>query len=454
MTINYIKTILFAIISFLIVVFQTDFLINMTAKYLDKAEPTIDVLTENNIISLDKKTIILSPDTLENKNFFTDLGEIDASYLIKKVEGKMYLSRDGSKAIPILEDTKIYLPGKYFLAYTIDNKTNVISFEIVGNINKYWIVESKQDIEEALKMTFENFLPNVTLKLNKQYTDINVLNQDIFEIAEGLIYKYPKLVFEGYQLTATMSKDTLIELELDYPDTEHLSYYEKTWDSMYSALPNQLFSTDMKNYEREYETYKYLIENIQYDFSEVLPDITHTLYGAMNGVAVCDGYSKLMMYICNSVGIPTEIISGTADGIPHAWNKIEIDGNSYHLDVTWADQDSKTIGTYLDYFNETDEYMNKTHIWEKEDYTPSIYTEAQLLNLDIPLDGIYYIDFIEEVSPIMNEVLKNNETEISLIVRNINDEEVLLDTISRQVKQRFTYQVIDKLGYQVISISL
>ncbi|ONI38359.1 hypothetical protein AN639_01940 [Candidatus Epulonipiscium fishelsonii] len=454
MAINYIKTILFAVVLFLVIVFQTDFIINMTVHHFDKAEMAMEALIENDIVTIDKKSIILNPNTINNANFYTDLGEVNTSYLIKKIEGEMYLSRDGSKVKPILEDTKVYLPGKYFLTYIIDDKTNVVSFEILGNVNKYWVVKTEQDIEEALKMAFENFLPEITLNLQKKYTDVNILNQEIFAIAEGLIYKYPKLVFEGYQLTATMSNNTLIKLELDYPDMEHLSYYEKTWGEIYSSLPNKLFSTDMKNYEREYEIYKYLIEHIQYDFSEVLPDITHTLYGAMNGIAVCDGYSKLMMYICNSVGIPTEIISGTADDIPHAWNKIEIDGNSYHLDVTWADQDSKTIGTYLDYFNETDEYMAKTHVWEKEKYPASIYTEAQLLNLDIPLDGIYYIEFIDEISPVMDEVLETNQTEISLIIKNINDEEVLIDTISEQIKKSFTYQLIDKVGYQVVSISL
>lgn len=63
--------------------------------------------------------------------------------------------------------------------------------------------------------------------------------------------------------------------------------------------------------------------------------------------AVCSGYANLYQELCNRVDLKSEVISGYAKGFGykkdaafnrsnHAWNFIEVDGESFLLDITWA----------------------------------------------------------------------------------------------------------------------
>lgn len=62
------------------------------------------------------------------------------------------------------------------------------------------------------------------------------------------------------------------------------------------------------------------------------------------GKALCEGYSKAFMYLCQSVGIQCICVAGTGNGEPHMWNMLQLDGEWYNMDVTWDD------GERYDYF--------------------------------------------------------------------------------------------------------
>lgn len=58
-------------------------------------------------------------------------------------------------------------------------------------------------------------------------------------------------------------------------------------------------------------------------------------------LALCEGYSNLLKYMCNTAGVQAEIVEGI--GRPqektfdmHGWNAVKIDNEWYLLDVTWA----------------------------------------------------------------------------------------------------------------------
>ena len=89
-------------------------------------------------------------------------------------------------------------------------------------------------------------------------------------------------------------------------------------------------------------------------------------YGALiDGVAVCEGYARAFLYLCSSVGIPCELVSGVADGVQHMWNMVYLNGQWYHIDLTWDDpvvKDSPlTNNISYNYFNTTTEQIKKDH---------------------------------------------------------------------------------------------
>lgn len=70
---------------------------------------------------------------------------------------------------------------------------------------------------------------------------------------------------------------------------------------------------------------------------------THDVYGVFvdpRHYAVCDGYSKAFLLLCEREGIECVVVKGTA--LPnlenHAWNYVKMDdGKWYAIDVTWND---------------------------------------------------------------------------------------------------------------------
>lgn len=120
--------------------------------------------------------------------------------------------------------------------------------------------------------------------------------------------------------------------------------------------------------DREKLIYDYIVTHLQYDsvaagqnlpVDSILPH-AYDIYGAaIEGKAVCEGYSKLFQYLCYHTGINVAQISGTANGGGHMWNAVELDGDWYEIDVTWGDGSDALI--YYKYFNLTHTQMAQDH---------------------------------------------------------------------------------------------
>lgn len=98
------------------------------------------------------------------------------------------------------------------------------------------------------------------------------------------------------------------------------------------------------------------------------PEI-YTAYGALvNGEAVCQGYTLGYNYILSKLGIDTSVVISYA--MNHSWTMAKIDGDYYHIDVTWDDPTYDKLGqAYHTYFMKSDSYLksetsaNKHYDW-------------------------------------------------------------------------------------------
>ena len=102
------------------------------------------------------------------------------------------------------------------------------------------------------------------------------------------------------------------------------------------------------------------------------PPVGYTAYDALViGDTVCEGYARAMQLLLNQVNIPNYLVTGmiedfdelghkTTEG--HMWNIVELEGNPYHLDVTWDDVgEHRTDYFQHNYFNVTDQEIAATH---------------------------------------------------------------------------------------------
>ncbi len=142
---------------------------------------------------------------------------------------------------------------------------------------------------------------------------------------------------------------------------------------------------------------EYDVENLQ---AGTTTNDDFTMYGAMvNRVCVCEAYTKAYSYLLDRVGIRNYYCESHTLG--HIWNIIYIDGEKYHVDVTWDDPVPDITGYVMhDYFLcSTDKMMSDSlHNADDYDVTPvsTLYDDAfwsgvktSFVLLD---DSLYFIE--------------------------------------------------------------
>ena len=135
--------------------------------------------------------------------------------------------------------------------------------------------------------------------------------------------------------------------------------------------------------------------------------LASTAYGALvSGKAFSDGYSLAMKLLSNEAGLACIIVHGTADGKPHAWNIMYIDGKFYHIDVAYNDADIEFAPElkFHGYFNLTADERKKDHTIDSEENLPAAqsdynYYRAKNLHAEnlMDLDRIAYREILNAV---------------------------------------------------------
>jgi hypothetical protein len=129
---------------------------------------------------------------------------------------------------------------------------------------------------------------------------------------------------------------------------------------------------DIKNYSY---FNKKLVEN--YNMTESQGMALHMLN---DKTGVCENYSRIFKECCDRLFIPCELITGTAGGGGHMWNKVYLSGKWYHIDVTFADYLDNTYKKASDirrsyYLKTAYEFMGH-HIWGGSDYITPDFSKS------------------------------------------------------------------------------
>lgn len=181
-----------------------------------------------------------------------------------------------------------------------------------------------------------------------------------------------------------------------------LARYSKINDKMENFLHN--FDNKMGDYEKFKFIHDFIILNMEYDFdkykamtsenyndyeSQYYPDNCSQLFIA--GKGVCQNYACTYSELCTYVGLECWVVTGIAGGADgwydHAWNIVNIDGNYYHVDLTWDDPDDDNNIKY-DYFLVSDSTLSDDHKWggnDCDDFMFSIISDVDQYEQKIPL---------------------------------------------------------------------
>ncbi len=199
-----------------------------------------------------------------------------------------------------------------------------------------------------------------------------------FWLSGSYTYVYNAVTVYSVQLYYTMSGSELVQAQREFENT--VSEYLACLDD------------SMSDFEKELALHDRLAQSVTYTSTAN----AHNSYGALvEGEAVCEGYAEAFQYLLQRAGIQSFVVTGvyenpdTGKRVNHAWNLVRIDGNYYHADVTWDDQEKHT---YHAYFNLTDAAMQEDHIFDTPAYElPACdSTEAQYFNVMGGLQGNTY----------------------------------------------------------------
>ena len=109
---------------------------------------------------------------------------------------------------------------------------------------------------------------------------------------------------------------------------------------------------------------------------------SHTILGCFlpnNHISVCEGISKGFKFLCDGIGIPCIVVTGTALDSSrsrggHAWNLVSVNGKYRHLDVTGELTRAKRQGIApRDGYLHTDSEMRENHYQWNATLVPAAY---------------------------------------------------------------------------------
>lgn len=176
--------------------------------------------------------------------------------------------------------------------------------------------------------------------LVKQAEEILISTTDpegLARIYQALINDHPEFFYlTGYTYTRYMRQDEIQYITFSgryLYDRAEVARRQAEIDTAVDAKIEGLIGAD------DYETVRAVYEDLilSTDYSMDSPDNQNICSVFLDRKSVCNGYAKAAQYLLNDLGIPCIIVNGNASGNAHAWNIVEIDGQYYHMDVTWGD---------------------------------------------------------------------------------------------------------------------
>jgi len=140
------------------------------------------------------------------------------------------------------------------------------------------------------------------------------------------------------------------------------SAQQEEFDRQVDNLVSEINSICHTDYEKELFVHDWFLDNVVYlEESGSIKRSEYTAYGAIvDKKAVCMGISKAVSLLLNKVGVDCGTYSDVSTN--HIWNIVNIEGDNYHLDVTWDIPDERpALYRNYDFFNVTDQDMMKYH---------------------------------------------------------------------------------------------
>jgi len=220
---------------------------------------------------------------------------------------------------------------------------------------------------------YNNLLNSITSFSSTAYFPAESISyKDIDSIINEVLDDHPEIFYFQHAGTKIYS-DGKIELKYKYPTNQMKEMVQKQETKINSIL-KETIKPGYSDFEKVKAIHDYIVLNTAYDWENFkqnkVPEASYTPYGLfVNGVAVCEGYSKTMKLLLEKVGIETHYVTGKANDGNHAWNLVKIDGEYFYIDATWNDPVPNKAGEVsYKYFLVPTSILKKDHVWDEKQF--------------------------------------------------------------------------------------
>lgn len=289
-----------------------------------------------------------------------------------------------------------------------------ISVQALTQSSPETLAQAKQALLEGMK----NFKEEIDIR------SCGISSDELGDLYVGLAYEHPELfyvktqwgwsiayegstkvlsVFPSYsidgkvipegKITEYMPQIQQQQAELTQKVEEITAQIGENWTPLQKAL----YLHDYIATHGQYDTIS------RVDVENKIDERRRDAYGMLiDGIGVCQGYTLAYRLLLDRVGIKSGTV--TSDSMNHVWNLIQIDGNWYHVDVTWDDPTEDRIGqsqhVYFclseDKLKATNDGARSAHDFKyslnvkTDDKTFDNYYWANVDSAFVPLNGAWY----------------------------------------------------------------
>ena len=168
--------------------------------------------------------------------------------------------------------------------------------------------------------------------------------QHIYRILMCINYDNPLLFQTPLSFTKwSGSKNDIRSITLSYDFTkEETEYYAKKVKQKAKEILKEADGAETLS-EYLLSIHNSILKEATYDYSFSDPGVYEAFGVLVDGTGVCESYSRAFQYLCQCIGVDNILVVGLSGDEPHMWNMIMIDGDWYHSDLTWDDEDSGSI---------------------------------------------------------------------------------------------------------------
>lgn len=206
-----------------------------------------------------------------------------------------------------------------------------INLEYLHGRSEIMKIQKTEDIEGAetiIHGVLDQCADGVVLLIDRY------METDLVQLVEDYALDHPDLVMETPQVAVGIYPETgesrLVELKFTYQTSRDALRQMQTQVQrvfVSAALYVNSDSTDLQKYS---QLYTFLAERFPYQYER---SITPAYSLLSHGVGDSEAFASVYAAMCRRVEIPCQIVSGTRNGESRFWNRVQVDGTWYHVDL-------------------------------------------------------------------------------------------------------------------------